>query len=67
MTVSVEQLHAGRWEARLSLATPSGSRYFRERGQNRTAALLALRQSLAPYRGDSYRDAREAVLQQALA
>jgi hypothetical protein len=66
MTVSIEQIHAGRWEARLSLATPSGLRYFCERGQNRTAALLALRQSLAPYQGEGYRDAREAVLQQAL-
>jgi hypothetical protein len=67
MTVSIEQLHADRWEARLTLATPSGARYFRELGQNRTAALLALRQSLAPYVGESYRVAREAVLQQALA
>jgi hypothetical protein len=67
MNVSVEQIRADRWEARLSVATPAGSRYFRECGRNRTAALLALRQSLSRYRGDSYRDARAAVLEHALA
>jgi len=67
MNVSIEQLGSDRWEARLSLATPAGSRYFRESGQNRTAALLALRQSLGRYRGESYRHARAAVLEQALA
>ena len=66
MSVSVEQNPSGQWEARLSVATPAGSRYFRECGQNRTAALLALRMSLSRYRGDSYRDARAAVLEQAL-
>jgi hypothetical protein len=66
MDVSVQQIRADRWEARLSIATPDGSRYFLECGQSRTAALLALRQSLGRYRGERYRDARDAVLRQAL-
>ena len=65
MSVSVEEIGSGQWEARLSVATPGGSRYFRECGQNRTAALLALSQSLARYQGESYSDARAAVLEQA--
>jgi hypothetical protein len=66
MDVTVEQLQADRWEARLSVATPEGARYFRECGRNRTQALLALRQSLGRYRGDSYSAARSAVLEHAL-
>jgi hypothetical protein len=67
MNVSVEELTGGQWEARVAIATPEGARYFCERGHNQTAALLSLRQSLRPYRGDSYRDARAAVLERALA
>ena len=67
MNVSIEKLIGGQWEARVAVATPEGARYFRERGQNQTAALLSLRQSLARYRGDSYRDASAAVLERALA
>ena len=67
MNVSVEELIGGLWEARVAIATPEGARYFREQGQNQTDALLSLRQSLGRYRGDSYRDARAAVLERALA
>lgn len=65
MNVSVEELLGGQWEARVAVATPEGARYFKERGQNRTAALLSLRQSLGRYRGDSFRAARAAVLDRA--
>jgi hypothetical protein len=67
MTVSVEELDQDRWEARVTVATPSGPRYFSENGPNRTAALLSLRQSLRPYQGDGYRQARAAVLERAIA
>ena len=67
MNVSVEQLNGGLWEARVAIATPEGARYFCERGQNQTAALLSLRQSLRRYHGDSYRQACAAVLACALA
>jgi hypothetical protein len=66
MNVSVEELLGGQWEARIAVATPEGARYFRERGDNRTAALLSLRQSLGRYRGESYQHARAAVLDRAL-
>lgn len=66
MSISVEQLGSGGWEARAAIATPAGPRYFREWGQNRTAALLSLRQALRPYRGDGYSDARAEALEQAL-
>jgi hypothetical protein len=66
MNVSVEKVLGGQWEARVAIATPEGARYFCERGQNQTAALLSLRQSLGRYRGDSYRQARAALLEQAL-
>jgi hypothetical protein len=67
MDVSVEQLRTGRWEARVAVTTPEGPRHFRVLGQNRTAALLSLSQTLRPYRGDGYREAQAAVLEQALA
>ena len=67
MDVSVEELCQGRWEARVTVATPAGPRYFSQWGPNRTAALLSLRQSLRPYQGDAYQQAREAVMVSALA
>ena len=67
MTVQVEELNQGRWEARVTVATPAGPRYFSEYGPNRTAALLSLRRSLRPYQGDGYRQARAAVLERAIA
>ena len=67
MNVSIEQLLSGQWEARVAVATPAGSRYFREYGQNRTAALLSLCQSLRRYHGDGYRHAHAEALERALA
>jgi hypothetical protein len=67
MNVLVEKVLGGQWEARVAIATPEGARYFSARGQNQTAALLSLRQSLGRYHGDSYRHARAAVLERALA
>jgi hypothetical protein len=67
MNVSIEGLFGGQWEARMAVATPDGARYFKERGRNRTDALLTLRQSLGRYRGESYQRARAAVLDRALA
>ena len=67
MDVLVEELHQGCWEARVTVSTPSGLRYFSQSGPNRTAALLSLRQSLRPYQGDGYTAARDAVLESAIA
>lgn len=67
MNVRVERLGGDQWEAWVTVATPDGARHFRERGPNQTAALLSLRQLLQGYRGDSYRIARAAVLERALA
>jgi len=58
----VQQLNNGFWQACLTVAVPDGSRYFCEEGQTATAALVALRQSLRPYQGPAYAQARRMVL-----
>ena len=64
MKISLEQLTNGHWQAWLTVAAGDGKRYFSEKGETPTAALLALRQSLRSYQGPAYAQARQMVLDQ---
>jgi hypothetical protein len=64
VNISIHQLHNGHWQACLTVLAGDGSRYFSEEGDSPTAALIALRQSLRPYQGPAYVQARQMVLDQ---